>query len=277
MKQIVYALLACVAAIHSTVASAAATVDGQIFVVTKGQQAIKLALVSVIAVPEKKFTAALDQRMKPQLGAIQQLTDTIEQRKKEITDIKSSLKAADGAEKAPFVEYDELSQVCKPTIDISVYMRCAKTPEGEAAMARMKALREQYKPEMEQVRSLGKELRDLMKQHRAAVALLHDMIVTDTFSDSAVAQAKTDADGRFSLSVPAGQRVAVLASSKRAVGVETEHYQWIVWVLAKQGQKATVTLANDNLIETGCASCYQLRGVQTYSDLPGPPERINAR
>jgi hypothetical protein len=75
----------------------------------------------------------------------------------------------------------------------------------------------------------------------------------------AAAVAKTDADGKFSLSVPQG-RYVIAAQASRSVFRDTEYYYWLVAVDGTKPQ--ALMLSNDNQVQTGCAECVRL---------PAPP------
>lgn len=63
------------------------------------------------------------------------------------------------------------------------------------------------------------------------------------------ATAKTDADGRFTLTLKRGDRYALRAVATRAVFNNTEMYEWLIWLTpSKDG--ARIILANDNMIDT---------------------------
>lgn len=272
-------LLLCASTISLAQGSIAAsvTVNGQIFVVTKSQQTVKLALVNVVAIPEKKIKALLEPSAKAMLQDLQVLAATIEQKKQDVARIKAALKNPDGSDISPFAEMEELSKVCKPTADVDAFLRCSRTPAGKAAFTRMKVLDEQYKTEVDQVKTLRGEIRKLMKDHRTATAALRFVPDAESFAEGAVDSTKTDADGKFGLAIPYGQNVAILANSKRAVADNTEHYQWVVWFTPKKGAKNLLFLANDNLLETSCMTCFQAPKVETYPDLIGYPEYIGAQ
>jgi len=63
------------------------------------------------------------------------------------------------------------------------------------------------------------------------------------------AKAKTDADGRFVLTLQRGKRYALHAIATREVFNRLETYEWLIWVTpSKDG--ARVILANDNMSDT---------------------------
>ncbi len=66
-----------------------------------------------------------------------------------------------------------------------------------------------------------------------------------------MADTKTDADGKFSLSVPAGNTYVILAKASREVGDDTECYYWIQDVdLTRANDGLSIMLSNDNLVES---------------------------
>ncbi len=79
----------------------------------------------------------------------------------------------------------------------------------------------------------------------------------------ALRTATTNADGHFSVEVPAGN-YALAAQAERRVGYATEKYFWLVPVAAQAGGKAPVSLTNRNLADSN----------SDYVDLP---EKIAAR
>jgi hypothetical protein len=62
-----------------------------------------------------------------------------------------------------------------------------------------------------------------------------------------IAQAKTDADGHFVVSLPRTGRFALAAQATRTVGNTTEKYYWIVWVSLNGAATGNIMLSNDNL------------------------------
>lgn len=68
--------------------------------------------------------------------------------------------------------------------------------------------------------------------------------------------AKSDADGNFELSVPAGAYV-LSARGTRMAGDETEVYEWLVKVDASNKIRK-IMLSNDNLVKTKCSECVIL-------------------
>ena len=73
---------------------------------------------------------------------------------------------------------------------------------------------------------------------------------------AAVATGKTDADGKFTLTLPPGKYVFA-ATASRSVSKDTEQYAWLVKVDASNPVHGLL-LSNDNQAETGCKECMLL-------------------
>lgn len=58
---------------------------------------------------------------------------------------------------------------------------------------------------------------------------------------------KSDADGRFVLELPRGEKFALVAQASRMAGDETEHYFWLVWTPLEETARKNIMLSNDNL------------------------------
>jgi hypothetical protein len=278
LKKIFSLALFAFSILGSSSEAAQTNVEGQIFIVTKGQQTIKLALVNVVAVPERNITSSIDAKTKTILAEQKALGDTIERKKSEVVALKAAIKYNDGSPGSPFAEIDHLmAMICRPTLDPDQLARCMNSPDRQQTSARRTQLMTEYKEAMQPVLAIRRELRSLMKQHREATALLRSVLNTENLSEGSIERTKTDIDGKFSLSVPIGQRLAILAESTRAIMDSKESYQWAVWLTPKKGAKSSLLLANDNLVETRCESCVQLVDMRTYPDLSGGPEFISVQ
>jgi|GEM_PF-1484332 len=266
--------LACV----SMATARADSIEGQIFIVTKGQQAVKLALVTVEVVPEKAVKDTLSALTQSLIEKNRILSESIERKQREIRDYKSGVKGSDDlATGNVFTEGEKLSSVCKVDPQsyksIELFTICTKTPEGKSAFARLGVLTTTYKAEYAEVNRMRKELSALIKEHQDNAKINARLADADLFSDRSTATTKTDADGKFTISVPKSGKYAIFANGKRQVVESSENYQWAVWVTTKKNSKVNLMLANDNLNETGCGDCVISRALPTYVLTPGmPPE-----
>lgn len=64
---------------------------------------------------------------------------------------------------------------------------------------------------------------------------------------------RTDADGEFSIALPAGGRYAILARSERRMQGEERAFQWFIWTTAGETYPRRVLLSNHNVVSAGAA------------------------
>lgn len=58
----------------------------------------------------------------------------------------------------------------------------------------------------------------------------------------------TDADGKFSISIPVKGRFGLAATNSRKVGLKKEEYLWLIWVSLDGHPSKTIVLSNRNLV-----------------------------
>ena len=198
-------------------------VDGQIFIVTAGAQAIKLPLVSVAAVSKaniEEHIKELDLKVAPERAkadaSVTQLTAELEHDKRA---------EAIGLAKA------------KASVGMSSLSSDQKIVNQHLQFGRLTELQKRSKKTEER---LGGALAR-RKSLRSVAAYFLDL-------PQPVATAKTDADGRFTLTLPDEGEYVMVASSTRAVFSQTENYYWMVRV---DPQQSSITLSNDNLSISG--------------------------
>jgi hypothetical protein len=227
-----------------TVAKAAASVkvpdvpiQGQVFVVTNGGINIKLALVNVAAYREKDLLAQLDWIWDAGSDERAYAATQVLAAKGEITAAGDRMK--DATDRAVYI-----AQTFRPNL---------------GAMSPTEALRPFAVAEAEAMlrladhRSAVKKWEDERKMEAGLSTPRHQIEkLTNPLTAS-----KTDADGKFELTLPAGQYVLV-ATGRRMAGESTELYEWMIRVDAEKPAK--VMLSNDNLAgnRAGCAECLRL-------------------
>lgn len=197
-----------------------ANISGQVFVVTKGRENIKLALVEVAAIPEKDIMQHLNAKRSNRLEQQKALTPELESAKKEADAAKADLDKAivqSGAEYSKHLHdwiprLNELGEVLAPK-------------------------RENYVKISRQISYFGSVEYYFEKLPAQLVA------------------SKTDADGKFTLSLPPGKYALAAKSSRDAFGT-TENYYWLVWVDTSSPNQSLM-LSNDNFFETKCKECVK--------------------
>lgn len=96
-------------------------------------------------------------------------------------------------------------------------------------------------------KSIAQQLDDLRARRGQLISGEH------FFQDlpSAVASAKTRADGKFTLAIPRGGRYGIVARGSRDVGDAKQVYCWIVWVSLDGMSSKRLVLNDENLVGAG--------------------------
>jgi hypothetical protein len=204
--------------------TSARTIDGQVFIVTAGGLAIKLALVQVAAVSQsdvQKHIADIDASLAEERekidATVAELTQAIQRDRRSLGPAKWAggkggfgwwMMEGPGRGKNGATEWPKFH---------AIEQRLAKNEERAS------------------------EPRSRQKYLYSAAPYLADL-------PPAVETAKTDADGRFQLSVPDEGDYVLVASASRLVLNVTEKYCWMVKL---DSRASKVTLSNDNLTTSG--------------------------
>jgi hypothetical protein len=200
------------------------TIDGQVFIVTAGAQAIKLALVQVAAIPRTEI-------------------------EKHISDVE--MRIASERTKADFsaTEASEAAQRTKQAIagGFGEWMRrvAREHPNDHSPEIPRAESQKFHAAEQRAAKAAGRLDEALTRQK-----LLHSAVPYFEGLPQPAATAKTDADGRFQLNIPDEGDYVLVASSTRVVFNTVEKYFWIVRVRAGDSK---VTLSNDNLTTSASA------------------------
>jgi len=236
---------------HGAPAGGALHVDGQVFVVTKGQSAVKLPLVT-IRVTQESAVARIRQQRRLALEAMN-------------VKLASGMEKAEGELDAASAAVVELQHLNNKVLECSYLMNPETEFDACYGRADMVAARERLKLVRAQLDEQDGTTR--LAQARRTISLLlaeHARLeeANDLFAEvrnQAETLAKTDADGKFSVTLPATGRPVLIAEASRDVAGETERYRWVVRVPYKRaGDRLPIMLANDNLISTGCADCMDM-------------------
>lgn len=224
------------AATQSPAASKAkVNISGQVFVVTQGKENIKLALVKISAIPENDIIQYLNASHGNGLEQQKILLPELEFAKKE-SDMASAERASADRE---FDKAAERRIAANYSNDIHAYDDAYyKAADNALALARISGSKSgSYK----------------------AIKNKFDYFDTPKYFFESLPTpidiSKTDADGKFTLSLPPG-KYAIAATSSREVFKNTESYYWLVWVNTSLRNQSLI-LSNDNLFETKCDECVQ--------------------
>ena len=213
-------------------------VAGQVFVVTRARENVKMALVTVSALSEAQVAdvlakceaAAPAETAKRQAAFDAALLAVADAKKQLSSAVAAKAKASEAYANAYALELQKRSDSSKGALDA---MTSAFVREGAArsSLARKEAF-----------------ARD------AAAALGYSKSSAFLFGflpDHAQQVAKTDADGRFTIRIPRQGRVALAARASRDVVNSQENYYWLVWVSLSGKNRTDVMLSNDNVTTSG--------------------------
>lgn len=190
------------------------TVDGEVFVVTKGGQNIKLGLVEVVLIPMETLTPHLDARRAEMTNAFARLDPQIQAEEAEVQRLEQE-------ERALYQPY--LNDILNREKE-----RAYRTAEEATSKAREKAS-------------------DLREEEWTFMsgAFYFDSL------PSPLRGTKTNSDGRFRLLVPASGNYAIAAAASRHVMDDVEQYYWLLKIDTKAGSSQTIMLSNDNMTSSG--------------------------
>jgi hypothetical protein len=201
-------------------------VPGDVFVASRGGQSFKLALVEISAFAEADIRDAAVRHARRADSVLAGQPD-IRELQARVADANARLVAladAPGSTAAAAIWRDSFLYEAPPRV-------------GDKS--RWSAFRRAYTD------SIVAE-KNLANAGRTAAALTGS--VFDSLP-SPSATAKTDADGRFTITLKRGQRYLIRATASRDVIGSTENYEWLVWRTAGAGTERLV-LANDNMTDT---------------------------
>ena len=196
--------------------------SGQVFVVTKGRENIKLALVEISVIAEKDVNQYLKARHIEGLHQQEILGPEVEP-------TIQAAKDADNAERDANRKWvDSLGKSDSANLEKLFW---AARENEEKAKAKQRALIAKF-------------------EYYDSAAYYFEKL------PAAIAVTKTDADGKFSLSLSPGKYV-IAATSDRKLFNKSESYYWLVSVDTKSPSHSLM-LTNDNQVETKCSECVRL-------------------
>jgi hypothetical protein len=226
------------------------TVSGQVFIVTKSGESIKLGLVRVGI--DDSDGAELQRK-----SICDMMTKNLSESKAKIDDARASYQAARNM-------YDKL---LPDYADAKKVLEQAESEQGVIAIgdnevdgvnstqaANIVKLNKQLAVIGAKLAPVHDDMMNKFQNYRVIAGEqqgdVQASLETYFSTFGGVADTKTDADGKFTLSVPAGKTYVLAAESSRSVGDSTEKYYWIVDVdLTKANDGLTVLLSNDNEVD----------------------------
>jgi hypothetical protein len=205
----------------TTTATATKRIEGQVFIVTNSGTAVKLALVQVLAIPLAQMQRYLAE-IEPEVMGERAKADTF------ASQAKATVRQA--------------NKVAAPGPDgnsLRIWMTQHPVQAeggGHQEWLKWRAARER-----------AAKVAARLDEAQLARHVMYTAAPYFTKLPEPVAITKTDADGKFSLTVPSGDEYVLASRAKRSLpGGGSEHYFWVV-----KPQGLTVMLSNDNLTSAG--------------------------
>jgi hypothetical protein len=198
---------------------------GDVFIVTRGGENVKLGLVVVRAFPESTALAHLANRRVEIARGPERVDSLVAQVRRETEQARV-----------------EVSRTEKYHENLAAKMRGRPfTPKEQSGLDAawnnyLAALRRVENEDLEVRKARGR-----IAYFGSAAFYLEDL-------PAPTEEAKTDADGKFAIMLPANERYALAATASRLVIDRTEHYYWFVWVTCKPAGENRIFLSNDNLL-----------------------------
>jgi hypothetical protein len=195
------------------------TVDGEVFIVTKGGQSIKLGLVEVALIPMQTLLPYLEMKhatLTNELATLEQDLKTAEQERDRLDKVR-----------------DAASQK---------WMSAMRDDYGTSYQAK-----DAYDKASEAASAASSKWMKLLDQH---IELMSGSVYFGSMP-APLRVTKTNSDGRFRLLTPGSGSFAVAAIASRHVGDEVERYYWLIKIDPTAGASQTIMLSNDNLTSSG--------------------------
>lgn len=186
------------------------TLDGEVFIVTKGGESIKLGLVEVAIIPMEQLKLHLQSKAAARENEYERLNPLIK-------------------ENEAIVE--RLDKETPETFN--AYMNSHGDPEKKKKY-------EQTEKEFSDARSKGIALAEEHLWYYSGEFYFKGIPAPSRTT-------KTNSDGRFRLLIPSAGEYAIAAVASRHIMGETERYYWLLKVDSKAGTSQTIMLSNDNL------------------------------
>lgn len=234
-------------------------VYGDVFIVTKGRQNVKLALVDVAFITEAQMTSHAASKVAAAKAYFLEKQGSV-------SELQAQADEAEAAKDAAWAKYTEKSQ------------QLQAMSRGAADYPRATALIRFYDKVVQPISMLHTSAQKLALEKRLALlsAQLDAYRLTQgpaLFADlpPAAAAATTDADGKFTVTLKPG-RYGVVARSTRFVGGDkdegNEEYFWFVWLTLDGEREKRVMLSNDNQLDTNCSECIFKESEFNLGDSP---------
>lgn len=201
--------------------------NGEVFIVTKAGENVKLGLVTINAIPEDKIKEYI----------VKKNTEA----KIEIEKLKPEFKKAK----------IEMENAAEESIS-------AEKESSRRYMLLMKSMTRKDKNYWDEAVNISNVKSNIYNDKQKIYSDLQDKLnyyvspgfYFKTLPDP-ITTAKTDSDGRFKISIQRNKRIALAAHASRQVFDHKEEYYWLVWVSPDGEPSKNIILSNDNMTDTG--------------------------
>jgi len=218
--------------------------NGEIFIVTKGRQNIRLGLVEVRLIPEdeiKKYTSDKVSQFKKEE---EKILLKLENAKKKLDEYRDAYMEAHKSKVLREVDADFRETMNK--VDVVLDRKPARTTDDKIRDIQADTAIKINEIEKEHLYKLAQLDYELLIKEASALSV--GAFFFNGLPDGKI-KTKTDADGKFSLRMKRGQRMALAAQSNRKIMGDDEDYYWLIWVSLEGKSNKKIILSNDNLVE----------------------------
>lgn len=200
------------------------SLNGQVFIVTKGGTNFKLGLVDVKIFQRRELEEVLDLFQKEIVAKKKEVAFNLEAANEEMARIRADLEIAS-------------SQLREAEIDSMINGGRAAKQRVERAKERIELINSEAEPIRERAVKMIQ-----IAELAGAGAIFGRLPIPIT-------QSRTDADGKFTISLPGARDLILGATATRMVGDEKEEYYWLVILPEPKADLLPVLLSNHNLLE----------------------------
>ncbi len=193
---------------------------GQIFIVTNARANVRLGMVTVSAVREAEVRAYLDAKAKDAAEQTTRLEVALASAERAVAVSQVAVRAAKKADEREWRQFLEHPSMPYNSAEYQRAIRAAEKHRDENAVAVARVQRQ--------------------------LSLLGTSEYLCSSIPAGAASAKSDADGRFTLDVPAGEEIVLAAQASRQVFGTSETYCWLVKPTGEE-----TLLSNDNQVTSG--------------------------
>lgn len=216
----------------------AGSIEGEVFVVRKGLENIRLALVEIRAIPEQDIASYINEKSEGAYAGLQSLPPKIIEAKKNY-DLATAVKNDPSYWSTPLLASRKRGESAEE------YQR--RKDEYSASKATWNAHRREVDKKIVEARRIYGDLRRNYF-YLGTAHYFFSNLPASSFS------AKTNSDGKFKVQgLPPG-KYALTASAGQANFDDNVGCYWMTWVTVGKGT-SHVMLSNDNMFRTKCTEC----------------------